>query len=74
MGITARQQRVFDKNQSVDKSMKEAIVLQEKTFLTKTAERLSALKSGKWKEYKNKTKRTVNELVRGEKTYLPKKK
>jgi len=74
MGITTRQQRVFDKNQSVDKSMKEAVVLQEKTFLTKTAERLSALKSGKWKEYKNKTKRTVNELVRGEKTYLPKKK
>ena len=30
MGVTARQQRVFDKPQSVDKSMKEAVVLQEK--------------------------------------------
>jgi len=84
MGVTARQQRVFDKPQSVDKSMKEAVALQEKnqqkvkaeekTVYAKAKERLAVLKSGKWKEYKAKMKRTAKELIGGKNTYLPKKK
>ena len=84
MGVTARQQRVFDKPQSIDKSMKEAVAqheknqqkakAEEKTVYAKAKERLEALKSGKWKEYKEKLKRTAKELVGGKNTYLPKKK
>lgn len=44
-----------------------------KSLLEKTAERLTALRSGKWKAYKKKITRTAKELVGGSKTYLKKK-
>ena len=47
MGITARQQRVFDKNQSTAKSMKEAVALQEKNVYANAEKNLKKLKAGK---------------------------
>jgi ABC-type glutathione transport system ATPase component len=73
MGITARQQRVFDKNQSVDKSMKEAIALQEKNVYANAEKNMTKLKAGKLGRVA-KAKRWFKELSGGEKTYLPKKK
>ena len=47
MGITARQQRVFDKNQSIAKSMKEAVAPQEKNVYANAEKNLKELKAGK---------------------------
>ena len=68
MGITASQQRVFDKKQSTEKNMKEAAMKQNEN-----------IKSGKAKktpdeELLAKTKRRLKELFYGDKTYLPKEK
>ena len=47
MGITAKQQKVFDKNQSTAKSMKEAVALQEKNVYANAEKNLKELKAGK---------------------------
>jgi len=47
MGLTARQQRVFDKNQSIAKSMKEAVAPQEKNVYANAEKNLKKLKAGK---------------------------
>jgi len=47
MGTTAKQQKVFDKNQSTAKSMKEAVALQEKNVYANAEKNLKKLKAGK---------------------------
>ena len=67
MGLTARQRRVFDKKQSIKKSVDEARVY------ANAEKNLKKLKAGKLGRIA-KLKRTTKELIGGKKTYLPKKK
>jgi len=64
MGITAKQQRVFDKSQSIDKSHKEAVASHNKNVTSR-----SKRAKPKWTD---KLKRTIKELYGGKNTYLPK--
>ncbi len=66
MGLTARQRRIFDKKQSVNKSMKEAVASASKGA--------TGFKKKKKEKWTTKLKRSVKELIGGKSTYMPKKK
>ena len=78
MGITAKQQREFDKPGSASSAMKRAAELSKKNAedakVYENAEKnLKKLRAGKLGRIA-KLKRTAKELIGGSKTYLPKKK
>jgi len=70
MGLTAKQRRVFDKSQSIQKSHKEAVKLHESNVAKQKQTKAKKAEEGLIK----KTKRRLRELYYGDKTYLPKKK
>jgi hypothetical protein len=63
VGLTARQQRVFDKEPSIQKAHKKAVQMHEKGVRGQKTKK---------KNWAKKLKRSVRELIGGRKTYLKK--